>query len=73
MDPRRVPDGTTEIGYTAADGSQRTLPAADGVVTPETPEDAAILDGFGLEAIESPAARPARKRQEPGTDAGEEG
>lgn len=68
MDPRRVPDGTTEIGYTTADGTQRTLHATDGVVTPKTPDDAAVLDGYGFEVTTKPD-KPAK----PKPSTGEEG
>lgn len=46
FEPRQLEPGT-EIAYTARDGSQRVLVAdAAGSITPETAQDADVIDGF---------------------------
>ncbi|HVM30769.1 MAG TPA: hypothetical protein VM305_08405 [Candidatus Limnocylindrales bacterium] len=43
---------SASYGYAAADGTYREIAADDaGVVTPETPEDEAILNAFGLDQV----------------------
>lgn len=68
-DPRHVP-ADTEVGYTAADGEQRTLRSkAVGddesyhVIEPKNAADAEILDGLGY-----PVARKAIAADEAATD-----
>jgi hypothetical protein len=49
FEPRRADKAVgSTISYTAADGTQKTLKADGGVFRPESSEEVAVLDSFGL-------------------------
>lgn len=49
FEPRRATANVKAIGYTASDGSQKSIEADDdGVFWPKSAEEVAVLDSFGL-------------------------
>lgn len=76
FDPRRAKPGQA-FGFTGRDGQQHELVAdADGVVTPTTAEEVAILDSFDLpvarKAIAEVKAAETKKPADAAADGGQD-
>lgn len=67
--PARRAEPGQRFGYTTAEGKQRELHADDdGVVSPKTAEDAAILDTFDLPVARIETKTKAGKADDGGRD-----